>query len=243
MQKNVDNQPNIAQLPPALPVPPTEISKEQDILMLKNVDNQPSIAQLPPALPAAGRVARRRAVTREKILEASSRLFWMAGFDAVNFEDIADAADVARGTLYSFFQNKDALIDSMLKSLYQRALQGMERIKTSDPVKSIEELLNLYCDLWEADPGGLRVANDIHAIPSSSSEKLYNEFVRKVEELFRGAERRGLLRSGDPVVSTRLFSKTTFPSLEVFSGEKDYRTLFIDHIKHLLLIPRESAAG
>lgn len=180
-----------------------------------------------------GRVARRRARTRQEILLSSSRLFSRLGFDAVRFEDIANAADVARGTLYSFFKNKEVLLEELVSSIYQKYTNGLERIKQSDPRKRIEELLNVYCDLWETDPNGMLVAYNIQSLPDQPYESLTENFSRRLDEIFKAAE--NFLRSNDSHTSSRLFSRTSIPSLEVLGQKGDFRKQFIEHFKNLLL--------
>ncbi|HEX3564456.1 MAG TPA: TetR/AcrR family transcriptional regulator [Acidimicrobiales bacterium] len=57
-----------------------------------------------PRLP--GRRERKKAQTKKAIVDAASGLFWSKGYDATTIYEIADAADVAPGTLYLHFDSK-----------------------------------------------------------------------------------------------------------------------------------------
>ncbi len=48
---------------------------------------------------------------RERILKAAIALFAARGFENTSVADIANEADVAKGTVYLYFPSKDALID------------------------------------------------------------------------------------------------------------------------------------
>lgn len=187
---------------------------------------------------ASPRVARRRAATKKKIMQISSRMFSLMGFEAVKFEDIASAADVARGTLYSYFKNKESLLEEILTGVFGRALQGIEKIKSSSPRDRVNELLHLYCDLWESDPEGLRVVHRFEETPIEIGKNLYRNLSEKIEAIFHAAGQRGLLRSGDPHIAAQLFARTTIPSLEVLSEAEDFRDQFVEHLDSLLLVPR-----
>ena len=179
------------------------------------------------------RVQRRRERTRQKIIQSSADLFSRFGYDQVRFEDIAEAADVARGTLYSFYKNKEALINEMLQSVYEKAMRGLDRVKHMEPRKSVEELLNVYCDLYESDPHGLMVAFHLPR-PPGPAEQLYERFSERMRSIF---ERAGnLLRSRDTEVTTRLFSRSSVPSLAALAeSTEDFRRQFVEHFKSLLL--------
>lgn len=53
-----------------------------------------------------GRRARRKAETRQRLLDAARELFATRGFDATRPQDVARAADLATGTFYVHFADK-----------------------------------------------------------------------------------------------------------------------------------------
>jgi len=59
------------------------------------------------------RVARRKARTAQAILDAAENLFRERGFHAVRVEEIADAADVAVGSIYGYFGDKLGLYQAL----------------------------------------------------------------------------------------------------------------------------------
>ncbi len=71
------------------------------------------------AAPGAGSTRRERriAARREQILQAAARVFAEKGFHGATTKDIAEAADVAEGTIYNYFENKEALLLGLIDSL------------------------------------------------------------------------------------------------------------------------------
>jgi AcrR family transcriptional regulator len=57
---------------------------------------------------------RRKERTRRHLLEAAERLFRSKGYDATTVEEIATAADVAKGTFFNYFDNKASLLSAIL---------------------------------------------------------------------------------------------------------------------------------
>lgn len=64
----------------------------------------------PEPAPEAGRRERKRSQTLDHLAATAFGLFEARGFDAVTMEQIAEAADVAKGTLYNHFPVKEALL-------------------------------------------------------------------------------------------------------------------------------------
>lgn len=62
-----------------------------------------------PAGPHPGRRERKKAETRQRISDAATALFLRHGFDQVPIAEIAEAADVARPTVFAHFPRKEDL--------------------------------------------------------------------------------------------------------------------------------------
>ncbi|HVO01234.1 MAG TPA: TetR/AcrR family transcriptional regulator [Candidatus Cybelea sp.] len=61
--------------------------------------------------------AGRASGSREAIIEAAERLFLADGFGAVSMDELAEAAGVARRTLYNQFSSKEEIFREMLRRL------------------------------------------------------------------------------------------------------------------------------
>ena len=54
--------------------------------------------------------AEEKTATRQRILDAAIQAFRQQGFEATTTRDIAAAADIATGTLFNYFQTKEAIV-------------------------------------------------------------------------------------------------------------------------------------
>ncbi|MEW6718403.1 MAG: TetR/AcrR family transcriptional regulator [Chloroflexota bacterium] len=57
---------------------------------------------------------------RNQILEAASRIFAKSGFYEARMDDIAEEADLSKGTLYWYFKSKDEIIIAIFERLFER---------------------------------------------------------------------------------------------------------------------------
>lgn len=69
--------------------------------------------------PATSRSDRRKAKTRHRIVTAAVDLFRQHGFDATTMEQIAETADIAKGTLYNYFPSKEAIISAYVQQSFE----------------------------------------------------------------------------------------------------------------------------
>jgi len=67
-----------------------------------------------------GRTERKKIETRNKVISTAVKLFNELGLDAVTMEQIAETADIAKGTLYNYFPSKDAIINAFIQQTFQQ---------------------------------------------------------------------------------------------------------------------------
>jgi len=73
---------------------------------------------------AEGRTERRKAETRQKIVDVAMSLFQKQGFNHTTMEQIADETDIARKTLYNYFPVKEAIVDAYVRTISQELADG-----------------------------------------------------------------------------------------------------------------------
>ncbi|MDE1172965.1 MAG: helix-turn-helix domain containing protein [Parvibaculaceae bacterium] len=78
---------------------------------------------------------------RELILDAALELFRAHGFRRTSMEDIAEAAEIAKGTLYLYFRSKEELFTALSQKLGARVLDAMDQAKIATANADLEERL------------------------------------------------------------------------------------------------------
>ena len=93
-----------------------------------------------PRRTAAGPRADRRAERRQAILGAALKEFAARGFAAARLDDVADAAGIAKGTIYLYFRDKEALFQDLIRSEMSPVVATLETALAADlPVRAVAE--------------------------------------------------------------------------------------------------------
>jgi AcrR family transcriptional regulator len=204
---------------------------------------------------ASPRVARRRARTRERILAVAGKLFASHGVDGTTLTDIADAADVSRGNLYSHFGSKQALLDAIIEPMVAYAMEQIGSLAELPPAQALEGILRAHATMWREIPGALSVAHQFHgvsigepasvqrtpdtwpkghAVHSVSKEPTDATQPPDMTRIFEQAADEGLLRV-EPALALKIFNATAVPLLELCQEAPDPDELFVESMLRLLL--------
>lgn len=82
---------------------------------------------------------------RKQVVEAAGKSFALFGYKATTMDHVAKIANVAKGTIYTFFSNKEELFDEILRSVIVEMRRIIE--EEVDESKSFFENLHRAMDL------------------------------------------------------------------------------------------------
>ena len=83
---------------------------------------------------------------RDDIVEAALKVFERDGYEAAKMIDIAKEADVAKGTLYLYFENKSVLLEGVIQTAILPALEqigGAEKVHTGSAQELLEHHIRI----------------------------------------------------------------------------------------------------
>ncbi len=78
-------------------------------------------------------MARRRAATRQRIFAEAMRLFVERGFDRVTVAEIAEAADIGKGTFFTYFPSKADVFRYLGEQVTLAGLAAMAEVPSDAP--------------------------------------------------------------------------------------------------------------
>jgi TetR/AcrR family fatty acid metabolism transcriptional regulator len=161
--------------------------------------------------------SRGRGDKRERILDAAVRVLARKGFHATRVSEVAKAAGVADGTIYLYFDSKDALLVSLFEDRVERLLKFLDaelpRAQTaSDKIRRIIELqlglLEGERDLAEVLTVILRQSSKLmkeHAAPK------FNAYLDVIARVVADGQTSGELRDD---VAPHLVARAIFGALD-----------------------------
>ena len=140
---------------------------------------------------------RLRSATKASILQAAEEAFIEAGMDSARMESIAARAGVAVGTLYNYFEDREALVGALVQdrraALLARIDAALGRAAGLPFEKVLDAFLQALFDHWSAHRGILA-----QAIEAGRSERgrrvLIDEIVRRAEAVLATGRSAGRVR-------------------------------------------------
>jgi AcrR family transcriptional regulator len=85
-------------------------------------------------MPPIGLRERKKSLTREHIAHAADELFRQRGFDAVTVDDVAQAAEVSKKTVFNYFPSKEDLVFDRAE---EREQQSVAAVRDRQPGVSV----------------------------------------------------------------------------------------------------------
>ena len=194
---------------------------------------------------------------RTTILKAARTIFLKDGYASTKMSDIASEAGVAPGTLYLYFESKEALFKALVESLAMPNLDMLEGMAASAP--SVAAAINSLAD---HAPFMIRQSNlprlmkvligDSHNFPDIINDyrrRILDRLLAALTSVLVCAKERGEIETDDPALTARLLvAPIAFSGiwLAVFGddgGAKvDLESLFRMHAKLMIkaLDPRSA---
>ena len=157
---------------------------------------------------------------RDRILRAAVKIFSRKGFFNSKVSEIARAAEVADGTIYLYFRNKDDLLISLFEEKMGEEVADVRR-RIADGGNSLEKLkifIENHMDLLEREAGLVEVLQ-VELRQSTKFLKDYTpvkffEYLEIISDILEEGKREGVLR---PDLNVSIARRAIFGALDELS--------------------------
>ncbi|MEO8233138.1 MAG: TetR/AcrR family transcriptional regulator [Ignavibacteriota bacterium] len=79
--------------------------------------------------------------SREKIEKIALELFAIKGYHATSISQIAEKAGISKGLLYNYYENKEQLLNSVIRKVYDEIMQIVQMKENLSAEKQIEQII------------------------------------------------------------------------------------------------------
>ena len=134
------------------------------------------------------RRAREREARRAAILDAAERVLEDVGYRNLRMEQVADAAELSKGTLYLYFDGKDALCAGIAERRMSTMIPALQSIGAAAPdgLTAIGWMSRRFFENAQKTPHILRVAIDWFQAPKlDDASEDFRRYRERVNETLR----------------------------------------------------------
>lgn len=133
---------------------------------------------------------------RERIVAAAAAMLDESAFEQIQIRDVAEAAEVALGTLYRYFGSKDHLYAAVLCEWSEERPERDPAADESDPASRLRARLQQSVDRFEVQQHYIGLQHVLQQSADPDAQRLYREFSLSVVESYR-SELAGVAEAAD----------------------------------------------
>ena len=180
------------------------------------------------------------------ILDAAEQIFARAGFDGAKISEIARAANVAEGTVYLYYKNKQDLLAGVVGRFWVQLTQGAEAAidPAAEAVSQLEQLgrYHLTSILQQFEV----VSLTYRARPQQEQDlDQVRDYVRVFDRIMQRGVDRGELPKGTPIRQLRdvFFGTLEFSARTLKLRERSYDHSVVTNLLSVMVGSTDAAAG
>jgi AcrR family transcriptional regulator len=151
--------------------------------------------------------------SREAILESAAKLFRRQGYSATTLRQIADLAEIQAGSIYYYFDSKDAILDEVLDEGLRRVFNGVKlRLKQAGDVShrqkialAIEAHLVALHDASDFTSANIRIYGQLPERLKGPHRAIRRAYARYWDRLLSDAQKAGEIRADIELIPLRIF--------------------------------------
>lgn len=141
--------------------------------------------------------------TRRRLLDAAERVFGELGYHDASVVKIAEAAGVAGGTFYLYFEEKKAVFDELVRDLNRRIRRAMKEGSSRGGTRFEQELggFEAFFAFTREHPALYRIIRQAEFVSPEMLRYHYEQLSAGYVDALRSASERGEIDRLDPEVA------------------------------------------
>ena len=177
---------------------------------------------------------------RKMILDCAAAVFKQKGFAESTIGDIAEKAQIAKGTIYLYFKSKADLYFNLTKPAIENLSRRLKKIaadKSTPPESRVRSLIDAVYDFYALDRDAYYLITNYRSADYQSLfpkerlkvlERIMRSNLKQMELVIEEGIRKGLFTDMDPYSGAVIFWSSfigivKFQENRMMPGKKDYR--------------------
>ena len=129
--------------------------------MTLDAAGRPAVATTDPESAAKSPLTQRGRRTRDALVGAARGVFEERGFTATRMSDIAEAAGVSHGTVYTWFDTKEDVLHAVVDGVVTDLYDALKVPDAADPVERVARANRAYLDAYRANARLLEIVEQV----------------------------------------------------------------------------------
>lgn len=175
---------------------------------------------------------------RKQVIEAAAKSFSLFGYKATTMDQVAKIANVGKGTIYTFFANKEELFDEILRSVIEEMREVVLR-EIQDDLPFLDKLykgLDAMLEYRGAQELLVKLSQEVREFGTPQAQEamqqIENVIFDYLEKQLALAENQGEMIKVDPKIVAFVMVKL-YIALSV-DWNKQHNALSKEEIKHYI---------
>ena len=177
-------------------------------------------------------------VDRKKlILEAATKSFSLFGYKATTMDQVARIANVGKGTIYTFYRNKEELFKEIVQRMIEEMKYEAEQVLEEDLpfVENLHRAIYRLLEFRQEHQLSLKLLQEEREIGTPAVQEMVNEMelaiVGYIKEKLQSAMEKGYIRNCDTEITAFLMLKMYLAL--IFDWERTHDPLEKEEIAEL----------
>ncbi|WP_377519534.1 TetR/AcrR family transcriptional regulator [Priestia megaterium] len=177
----------------------------------------------PKKKPGRPKITTENNITREQILKTAAHLFMAYGYEKVSMEQVAEASDVTKASVYYYFKNKATLFTVSVSSMFQRITKQTEKL--------LQNSKGLKHRLYEVTLDHLKRPHiDFETLLQEATSSLTEGHIHEIREAEKAIHEalenvfKQVANSGEIVVASPRLLAHTFSTVTMIRNKKELIT-------------------
>ena len=185
---------------------------------------------------------------RESIVKAAAGLFASRPFHEVTLDEVAASAKVGKGTLYTYFDSKEAIFTTIVDEALVRLVEEIRSClghSTRSAWDEVSAIVRQLVHFGRRFPDRFRLMRQGVNLVGAASFQARDELIKLIEQVLRDGARRGELVDPHPELSAGCVISCVRGALLYGIDDCPEETI-VEHLLHVLgrgLLPRPAAEG